>query len=60
MFDTKLTIGRSFSDDVVKKDAKHFPFIIKKGNNDKVQIKVEFEGARQAWRASGRDDVRCR
>ena len=48
VFDAKRTIGRSFSDDKVKKDAKHFLFTIKKGDNDKVRIKVEFKGARQA------------
>ena len=48
VFDAKRIIGRSFSDDKVKKHAKHFPFIIKKGDNDKVRIKVEFKGARQA------------
>ena len=48
VFDAKRIIGRSFSDDKVKKDAKHFPFTIKKGDDDKVQIKVEFKGARQA------------
>ena len=46
VFDAKRIIGRSFSDDKVKKDAKHFPFTIKKGDNNKVQIKVEFKEAR--------------
>ncbi|KUF99591.1 Heat shock 70 kDa protein 18 [Phytophthora nicotianae] len=40
VFDAKRIIGRSFSDEVVKKDATHFPFKIKEGDDDKVLIEA--------------------
>lgn len=44
VFDAKRIIGRNFSDPMVKKDAKHFPFKIVKGDQDKCLIEVEFKG----------------
>ncbi|TDH66286.1 hypothetical protein CCR75_001741 [Bremia lactucae] len=49
VFDAKRIIGRSFSDDVVKKDAAHFPFTIKEGDDDKVLIEVEFKGQKKSF-----------
>ncbi|EEY58912.1 heat shock cognate 70 kDa protein [Phytophthora infestans T30-4] len=49
VFDAKRIIGRSFSDEVVKKDAKHFPFTIKEGDEDKVLIEVEFKGEKKSF-----------
>ncbi|GAB9475427.1 hypothetical protein Gpo141_00012525 [Globisporangium polare] len=44
VFDAKRIIGRNFNDEIVKKDAKHFPFKIVEGDSNKVLIEVEFKG----------------
>merc|ERR1712178_15433 len=41
VFDAKRLIGRKFSDPIVQKDIKHFPFTVKKGSNEKCLIEVK-------------------
>jgi len=43
VFDAKRLIGRNFSDPTVQSDMKHWPFVVKKGQNDKPIIGVTFK-----------------
>ncbi|KAJ0398800.1 hypothetical protein P43SY_007413 [Pythium insidiosum] len=49
VFDAKRIIGRNFSDEIVKKDAAHFPFKLKEGDDNKVLIEVEFKGEAKSF-----------
>lgn len=49
VFDAKRIIGRNFNDEIVKKDAVHFPFKIKEGDDNKVLIEVEFKGESKSF-----------
>ena len=44
VFDAKRLIGRKFSDPVVQKDIKHFPFKVVADSNDNPLIEVEYKG----------------
>jgi L1 cell adhesion molecule like protein len=44
VFDAKRMIGRKFSDPVVQKDMKHWPFKVIRGDGDKPKIQVQFRG----------------
>jgi len=44
VFDAKRLIGRKFTDPAVQDDAKHWPFKLKAGANDKPVICVQFKG----------------
>jgi L1 cell adhesion molecule like protein len=44
VFDAKRLIGRKFTDSAVQDDAKHWPFKLKAGANDKPVICVQFKG----------------
>ncbi|TMW59666.1 hypothetical protein Poli38472_004735 [Pythium oligandrum] len=44
VFDAKRIIGRTFNDEIVKKDAAHFPFKIVEGDAGKILIEVDFKG----------------
>lgn len=48
VFDAKRLIGRSYTDDCVKKDAEHFPFKII-DSNGKPKIEVEFKGEKKQY-----------
>ncbi|KAL0235308.1 hypothetical protein GEMRC1_001890 [Eukaryota sp. GEM-RC1] len=44
VFDAKRLIGRRFTDQIVQADAKHWPFKIVTGPNDKPMIEVTWKG----------------
>ncbi|EAY02433.1 cytoplasmic heat shock protein 70, putative [Trichomonas vaginalis G3] len=44
VFDAKRMIGRKFSDPVVQKDMKHWPFKVVRGDGDRPKIEVQFKG----------------
>lgn len=44
MFDAKRLIGRKFSDPIVQKDRKLWPFKVESGPDDKPKIVVKFKG----------------
>lgn len=44
IFDAKRLIGRTFSDPIVQKDIKHYPFKVKQGKNDTCVIEIEYKG----------------
>ncbi|EAY05566.1 cytoplasmic heat shock protein 70, putative [Trichomonas vaginalis G3] len=44
VFDAKRMIGRKFSDPVVQKDMKHWPFKVVRGEGDRPKIEVQFKG----------------
>ena len=50
VFDAKRLIGRKFDDDVVQRDAKHWPFKVVSDNYDgKPKIQVEFKGEKKTF-----------
>ena len=44
VFDAKRMIGRKFSDPVVQKDMKHWPFKVVRGDGDRPKVQVQFKG----------------
>jgi L1 cell adhesion molecule like protein len=44
VFDAKRLIGRKFSDDIVQKDIKHYPFKVTQDSNDSCVIEAEYKG----------------
>ncbi|EAY20604.1 cytosolic heat shock protein 70, putative [Trichomonas vaginalis G3] len=44
VFDAKRMIGRKFSDPVVQKDMKHWPFKVVRSDGDRPKIEVQFKG----------------
>lgn len=44
IFDAKRLIGRKFSEQIVQKDMKLWPFKVVQGKDDKPMIQVEFKG----------------
>jgi len=45
VFDAKRLIGRTFDDQHVQSDAKHFPFsLVKSGRDNKPKVQVEYKG----------------
>jgi len=44
VFDAKRMIGRKFSDPIVQKDMKHWPFKVVRGEGDRPKIQVQFKG----------------
>jgi len=49
VFDAKRLIGRKFNDPAVQSDMKHWPFKVKKGNDDKPIIEVNYQGASKTF-----------
>ena len=49
VFDAKRMIGRKFSDPVVQKDMKHWPFKVVRGESDRPRIEVEWRGERKQF-----------
>ena len=47
VFDAKRLIGRKFTDELVQKDMKHWPFVVKADKSDKPIIEVEYKGAKE-------------
>ena len=50
VFDAKRLIGRNFSDSVVQKDMKYWPFGLKPDENDKPLIEVTYKGEKKVFR----------
>ena len=44
VFDAKRLIGRKYTDQVVQRDLKHFPFTVRPDDSDKCLIEVEYKG----------------
>ena len=51
VFDAKRLIGRKFTDELVQKDMKHWPFVVKPDPSDKPIIEVEYKGERKEFSA---------
>jgi heat shock 70kDa protein 1/2/6/8 len=51
VFDAKRLIGRKFSESVIQKDMKHWPFKVKRGTGDKPVITVEYKGEEKDFSA---------
>ena len=51
MFDAKRLIGRKFSDGVVQKDVKLWPFKVESGADDKPIIVVQYKGETKKFQA---------
>jgi len=51
VFDAKRLIGRKFDDDTVKKDRKHWPFNVIKGENNKPLIQVTYKDKKSIFQA---------
>ena len=51
VFDAKRLIGRKFTDELVQKDMKHWPFVVKADKSDKPIIEVEYKGERKEFSA---------
>ena len=51
VFDAKRLIGRKFTDELVQKDMKHWPFVVKADPSDKPIIEVEYKGERKEFSA---------
>ena len=51
VFDAKRLIGRKFKDELVQKDMKHWPFVVKADASDKPIIEVEYKGERKEFSA---------
>ena len=49
VFDAKRLIGRKFTDSVVQKDMKHWPFKVEAGNDNKPVIVVKFKGEQKRF-----------
>ena len=49
VFDAKRLIGRSFNDEVVQDDIKHFPYKVKPSNDGKPVIEVDFKGEKKVF-----------
>ena len=49
VFDAKRLIGRNISDNTVKNDMKHFPFVIKEGESGKPIIEVEYRNEKKCF-----------
>nr|BAS01564.1 chaperone HSP70 [Lotharella vacuolata] len=49
VYDSKRMIGRKFSDEIVQKDMKSWPFKVVKGKDDNILIKVMFKGAEKEY-----------
>tara|TARA_Y100000741_G_scaffold62485_2_gene44309 strand:+ start:40465 stop:42414 length:1950 start_codon:yes stop_codon:yes gene_type:complete len=51
VFDAKRLIGRKYTDELVQKDMKHWPFTVKGDSTDKPIIEVEYKGERKEFSA---------
>jgi len=51
VFDAKRLIGRKYSDPAISADAKHWPFNVTRGSNDKPLIEVTHNGATRQFSA---------
>lgn len=51
VFDAKRLIGRKFTDELVQKDMKHWPFVVKADPSNKPIIEVEYKGERKEFSA---------
>jgi L1 cell adhesion molecule like protein len=51
IYDAKRLIGRKYSDKEVKLDAKHWPFSVSKGKNDKPMISARHKGTMKKFTA---------
>ena len=51
IFDAKRLIGRKFTDELVQKDMKHWPFVVKADSSDKPIIEVDYKGERKEFSA---------
>ena len=51
VFDAKRLIGRKFTDELVQKDMKHWPFVVKADKSDKPIIEVDYKGERKEFSA---------
>ena len=49
VFDAKRLIGRKFDDTDVQNDLKHFPFTVKKGNDNKPMINVKYKNENKSF-----------
>lgn len=49
VFDAKRLIGQRFSESQVQRDAKHFPFAVVEGPDDKPLIEVEYRGEKRRF-----------
>jgi L1 cell adhesion molecule like protein len=49
VFDAKRLIGQLWSDPQVKRDARHFPFAVEKGKDDKPLIEVDYRGTKRRF-----------
>ena len=49
VFDAKRLIGRKFNDTDVQNDLKHFPFTVKKGNDNKPMINVKYKNKNKSF-----------
>ena len=49
VFDAKRLIGRKFNDTDVQNDLKHFPFTVKKGNDNKPMINVKYKNENKSF-----------
>tara|TARA_Y100000389_G_scaffold123669_1_gene120991 strand:+ start:3620 stop:5569 length:1950 start_codon:yes stop_codon:yes gene_type:complete len=51
VFDAKRLIGRKFTDELVQKDMKHWPFVVKADSTNKPMIEVAYKGERKEFSA---------
>ena len=51
VFDAKRLIGRKFDDTDVQNDLKHFPFTVKKANDNKPMINVKYKNENKSFSA---------
>ncbi len=51
VFDAKRLIGRKFTDELVQKDMKHWPFVVKADSTNKPMIEVTYKGERKEFSA---------
>lgn len=49
VFDAKRLIGQLWSDPQVQRDARHFPFAVEKGKDDKPLIEVDYRGTKRRF-----------
>ncbi len=49
VFDAKRLIGRKFTDEIVQKDIKLWPFKVVQGKDDKPMIQVVFKGKTETY-----------
>jgi L1 cell adhesion molecule like protein len=49
IFDAKRLIGRSWTDNAVQKELKHYPFVVKDDGKGRPQIEVEYKGEKKQF-----------